>query len=87
LAGSAWAERKWDLHPSGAPIAIRTFTFYLYVSLMELSSQGRDWVLTSEALDRLLEQLDSDRDRAAEKYEQIRQRLIKLFRWRGCLDF
>ena len=45
------------------------------------------WLLTQEAFDQLLEQLDSDRDRAAEKYEQIRQRLIKLFRWRGCLDF
>ena len=54
---------------------------------MELSPQGKDWVLTSEALDRLLEQLDSDRGRAGEKYEQIRQRLLKLFRWRGCLDF
>lgn len=43
--------------------------------------------MTRESLDRLLDQLDSDRDRAAEKYEQIRQRLIKLFRWRGCLAF
>lgn len=50
-------------------------------------AQKQDWVLTREALDRLLEQLDSDRNRAAEKYEQIRQRLMKLFRWRGCLAF
>lgn len=49
--------------------------------------QKQTWVLTREALDRLLEQLDSDRDRAAEKYEQIRQRLMKLFRWRGCPAF
>jgi len=54
---------------------------------MEMPSQRKDWVLTREALDRLLEQLDSDRDRAAEKYEQIRRRLMKLFRWRGCLAF
>jgi DNA-directed RNA polymerase specialized sigma24 family protein len=50
-------------------------------------AQKQDWALTRESLDRLLEQLDSDRNRAAEKYEQIRQRLMKLFRWRGCLAF
>lgn len=49
--------------------------------------QKGEWVLTHQALDRLLEHLDPDRDRAAEKYEQIRQRLMKLFRWRGCLLF
>jgi DNA-directed RNA polymerase specialized sigma24 family protein len=49
--------------------------------------QKQTWVLTRDALDRLLEQLDSDRDRAAARYEQIRQRLMKLFRWRGCLAF
>jgi RNA polymerase sigma factor (sigma-70 family) len=54
---------------------------------MELPSQRREWALTPEAIDGLLEQLDSDRGRAAEKYEQIRQRLMKLFRWRGCLAF
>jgi DNA-directed RNA polymerase specialized sigma24 family protein len=54
---------------------------------MELPSHRTEWVLTNEAFDRLLEQLDSDRDRAAEKYEQIRQRLMKLFKWRGCLAF
>jgi DNA-directed RNA polymerase specialized sigma24 family protein len=51
------------------------------------SAQKQTWSLTREAFDRLLEQLDTDRDRAAEKYEQIRQRLEKLFRWRGCLQF
>src|SRR5262245_7835233 len=50
-------------------------------------AQKEDWVLTHQALDTLLQQLDPDRERAAEKYEQIRQRLIKLFRWRGCLRF
>ena len=50
-------------------------------------AQKEDWVLTHQALDNLLEHLDPDRNRAAEKYEQIRQRLIKLFRWRGCLLF
>ena len=40
--------------------------------------------LTQAALDKLLQWLDSDRDRAAEKYEKIRTRLIHRFAWRGC---
>ena len=36
------------------------------------------------AFDRLLQQLDPDRERAGEKYEKIRQKLLNLFRWRGC---
>ncbi len=35
----------------------------------------------------MLAQLDSDRERAAEKYEQIRLKLMKFFKWRGCLQF
>lgn len=34
--------------------------------------------------DALLRWLDPERDRAAEKYEEIRQRLVKLFLWRRC---
>ncbi len=48
-----------------------------------MSGQGREWELTREALDGLLAQLDTDRERAAAKYEEIRQRLIRLFMWRG----
>jgi hypothetical protein len=44
----------------------------------------KDWVITQAAFDRLLRCFDSDRDRAAEKYESVRQRLTKLFKWRGC---
>ena len=40
--------------------------------------------LTKEAFDRLLVWLDQDRDKAAEKYEEIRKRLIKVFESRGC---
>lgn len=39
-----------------------------------------------EYFDSLLEWLDSDRDRAAEKYEMIRQSLIQIFIWKGCLE-
>lgn len=44
------------------------------------------WVLTQEAFDRLLSWLDPDRERAGEKYENIRSRLIKRFRQLGCAE-
>jgi DNA-directed RNA polymerase specialized sigma24 family protein len=44
----------------------------------------KEWVLTREAFDRLLAQLDPDRERAGEKYEEIRRKLMKFFQWRGC---
>jgi len=50
-------------------------------------TKNKEWVLTREALDALLAFLDSDPVRAADEYEQIRRRLMKLFRWRGCLPF
>jgi DNA-directed RNA polymerase specialized sigma24 family protein len=36
------------------------------------------------ALERFLASLDRDRDRAAERYEHIRARLLRFFEWRGC---
>jgi DNA-directed RNA polymerase specialized sigma24 family protein len=47
-------------------------------------SLKKDWVITQAAFDKLLCELDTDRDRAGEKYEQIRQKLMKFFQWRGC---
>jgi DNA-directed RNA polymerase specialized sigma24 family protein len=47
----------------------------------------KGWVLTEDAFARLLTQLDPDRERAAEKYEEIRRKLMKFFKWRGCLQF
>jgi DNA-directed RNA polymerase specialized sigma24 family protein len=44
----------------------------------------KEWVLTQDAFESLLDWLDPDRDRAASKYETIRLRLIKLFTCRGC---
>jgi DNA-directed RNA polymerase specialized sigma24 family protein len=41
-------------------------------------------MLTQEALDKLLACLDSNRERAGEKYEQIHGGLVKFFEWRGC---
>jgi DNA-directed RNA polymerase specialized sigma24 family protein len=49
-------------------------------------AQGRpkSWILTEAAFNRLLARLDSDRERAGEKYEQMRSKLNSFFRWRGC---
>ena len=42
------------------------------------------WSLTQEALRRLLDALDPDRDRAALQYELLRRRIDALFRFWGC---
>ena len=49
-------------------------------SINEKSRSG----LTSEAFSKLLSSLDDDRDRAGEKYEQIRRGLAYFFHARGC---
>jgi DNA-directed RNA polymerase specialized sigma24 family protein len=48
------------------------------------STLKKDWTVTQAAFDRLLQQLDPDRERAGEVYEQIRNKLTKFFQWRGC---
>lgn len=47
---------------------------------------NKNWSLSQEAFDALLDWLDSDREQAGIKYEQIRSRLIKIFTGRGCVD-
>ena len=37
----------------------------------------KDWFLSQEAFDALLKWLDSDREQAAMKYEEIRKRLLR----------
>jgi DNA-directed RNA polymerase specialized sigma24 family protein len=46
----------------------------------------KEWVLTQDAFDRLLDWLDPEREQAGIKYEAIRTRLIKIFTCRGCLE-
>lgn len=46
----------------------------------------KDWVVTQESFDALLAWLDPRREQAAERYEDIRSRLIKLFTCRGCYE-
>jgi DNA-directed RNA polymerase specialized sigma24 family protein len=41
---------------------------------------------TQETFEKLLKWLDTDRDRAGERYEKIRLRLIRIFTCRGCGD-
>ena len=42
-----------------------------------------EWVLTQAAFDGFLATLDRDREKAGEKYEYIRLKLLKYFRWCG----
>jgi len=42
--------------------------------------------LNAEAFESFLKLLHPDREQAAERYEQLRQRLTKLFQWRGCVE-
>jgi len=51
-----------------------------------MSERQRDWQLSAEGFTKLLSFLDSDRERAADSYEQIRRRLMKFFQWRGAAD-
>jgi DNA-directed RNA polymerase specialized sigma24 family protein len=46
----------------------------------------KNWVLSQEAFDTLLDWLDTDREQAGQKYEDIRQRLIRIFTSRKCWD-
>jgi RNA polymerase sigma factor (sigma-70 family) len=46
----------------------------------------RSAALTQDNFDRLLAWLDQDRERAGQRYEVIRNRLIKLFTCRGCAE-
>jgi DNA-directed RNA polymerase specialized sigma24 family protein len=42
------------------------------------------WVLTEEAFAKLIDRLDVDRERAGEKYEELRRTLLRFFEWRGA---
>lgn len=52
--------------------------------LNPITSPKQTWTLTPEAFDRLLAWLGDDRNRAGERYEEIRSLLIKHFRKHGC---
>ena len=48
-------------------------------------SPKKDWTVTPEAFEKMLRWLDDDLEQAGEKYEKIRQKLIKLFKWRNVV--
>ncbi len=50
------------------------------------ASLKKEWALTKEAFDRFLGLLDMDRDRAGQKYESVRLRLVKYFQWNGAIE-
>ncbi len=41
--------------------------------------------LTAAQFDALLRRLDADRNRAGEKYEEVRWKLVRFFQWNSCL--
>ncbi len=51
----------------------------------ESASSKAEWILNQEAFDQLLACLDPDRERAGEKYELLRRKLVRFFECRGCL--
>lgn len=50
----------------------------------DATPQKQGWVLTQEAFDKLLLCLDPDRERAGEKYEMMRLKLLEHFEHWGC---
>ena len=42
------------------------------------------WTLNSASFDKLLAELDTDRNSAGSLYEQLRLRLVRFFDWHGC---
>ena len=52
----------------------------------ELERRKKEWDLSQQSFETLLHWLDSDRERAGKRYEDIRGRLIKIFGSRGCAE-
>ena len=52
------------------------------MSLPKVTTKS-EWVLTQAAFDGFLATLDGDREKAGEKYEYIRLKLLKYFQWCG----
>ena len=82
-------ELATSAHPGFASPVLPTHTLvnlFLTEHLQYVDSPTlpkKEWVLTKEAFDRFLGRLDVDRDKAGEKYECIRIKLLKYFAWRG----
>lgn len=53
---------------------------------MDGTGVRQKWVLNRTALDLFLARLDPDRDRAAQRYEEVRSKLMTFFRSNQCWD-
>jgi len=53
-------------------------------SLFVPTGRKKDWELTQAAFDMLLGRLDSDREEAGKKYEELRRKLVKFVGFWGC---
>lgn len=51
---------------------------------MDKGQSLKEWGLTEEAFNGLLNSLSPDREQAAEMYEEIRRKLVIFFEFRGC---
>jgi DNA-directed RNA polymerase specialized sigma24 family protein len=47
---------------------------------------NKEWVLSQDHFNMLLDWLHPNREQAGQKYEEIRRRLIKIFACRGCYE-
>lgn len=54
------------------------------LKLEDWLAMQKHWDITQDAFDKFLAWLDSDRDRAGARYEDIRRKLIGIFIGRGC---
>lgn len=52
----------------------------------DLERQKNKWELNQDSFESLLRWLNSDREQAGKRYEDIRARLIKIFGARGCAE-
>lgn len=53
---------------------------------LTFTRMNKEWVLTQESFNQLLNWLAPNREQAARKYEEIRSRLIMIFTCRGCYE-
>ena len=81
LAASAHPGFASPVLPTRTLVNLFSTEHFHYVDFPTLPK--KEWVLTKEAFDRFLGRLDVDRDKAGEKYECIRLKLLKYFQWRG----
>lgn len=81
LPPSAHPELASPVLPTHTIVNLFSTEHFQYVDSPTLPK--KEWVLTKEAFDRFLGRLDVDRDKAGEKYECIRLKLLKYFQWRG----